>query len=93
MLENSLDLMEVRDKGDDAHLGTAFSTAQGIYFEDTADEPRPGRGSQLPSEAGSFHIGLALLYLREGKRKSQNNTREEEPIGRWSLFIYHLNYL
>jgi hypothetical protein len=44
MLENSLDLMEVRDKGDDAHLGTAFSTAQGIHFEDTADEPRPGRG-------------------------------------------------
>jgi hypothetical protein len=44
MLENSLDLMKVRDKGDDAHLGTAFSTAQGIHFEDTADEPRPGRG-------------------------------------------------
>jgi hypothetical protein len=35
---------EVGNKGDDAHLGTAFSTAQGIHFEDTVDEPRPGRG-------------------------------------------------
>jgi len=44
MLEDFLDLMEVRDKGDQAHLGTAFSTEEGIHFEDTADEPRPGRG-------------------------------------------------
>ena len=44
MLEDPAGLPEVGNKGDDAHLGTAFSTAEGVHFEDTADEPRPGRG-------------------------------------------------
>jgi len=43
MLEDPADLPEVGNKGDQAHPGTAFSTAQGVHFEDTADEPRPGR--------------------------------------------------
>jgi hypothetical protein len=43
--------------------------------------------------AGSFHLSPDLLYLREGKRKSQNNTTEEETIGPSSLLIYHLRYV
>jgi len=43
MLEDPAGDPEVGDKGDDAHLGTAILTAEGIHFEDTADEPRPGR--------------------------------------------------
>jgi len=35
--------MEVRDKGDQAHLGTAVFTAEGVHFEDTPYQPCPRR--------------------------------------------------
>ncbi len=59
MLEDPAGLAEVRDKGDDAHLGTAILTAEGIHFEDTADEPRPGRGR--------FPVGRGFPVLYEDK--------------------------
>ena len=43
--------------------------------------------------AGPIHLSLDLLYLREGKRKSQNNTTKEEPLGPSRRFIYNLTYL
>ncbi len=59
MLEDPAGLPEVGNEGDQAHLATASSTAQGIHFEDTADEPRPG--------PGGFPAGRAFPGVHEDK--------------------------
>jgi hypothetical protein len=39
------------------------------------------RCERFPAGERPFLLSLDLLYLREGKRRSQNNTTQEETIG------------
>lgn len=48
MLGGFVGLTEVGNEGDDAQFGAAFSTAQGIDFEDTPCQPCPGRARFAP---------------------------------------------
>jgi hypothetical protein len=59
----------------------------------TCERTNTRRCERFLSGEGAFLLSLDLLYLREGKRRSQNNTKEEETIGPSSLFIYHLRYV
>lgn len=59
VLEDPAGLPEVGNEGGQAHLGPASSTAPGVHFEDTADEPRPGRGR--------FSVGRGFRGVPEDK--------------------------